>query len=130
MPGIGIPIIDSLVHPALGQLSRVALPANPYSGFVALTPPQNPLLYLTYGLTLTIASVPAEWTRDFGTPDEYASLAQLACNYTDLTGFQVIQQVAHMTWEPFCYRWDEPLPGIVTVSIAPYVSLNLYWMQT
>jgi len=130
MPSVAIPIIDQLVYPSLGMLSRVALPANPYSGFVSLTPPQNPLVALTYGLTLTIDSVPTEWSRTFGSPDEYQQLAQVASNYTDLTGHQVIQQVEHMTWEPWCYRWAEPLPGIVTVYIAPFVTLNLYWMQT
>jgi hypothetical protein len=128
---VTIPIIDQLVHPALGLLSRVALPANPYNTFLAVAPPQNPLVALTYGILLNVSFVPPAWGLRLGAPDEYdPPLAQITSHYLDLTGFDLIQQVEHMGWTNYAYLWVEPLPALVTIYMQPGVQLDAYWLQT
>jgi hypothetical protein len=132
MPSVSIPIIDQLVHPSIGLLTRVALPANPYSGpLVTAVPPQNPLVALTYGLVLRINSVGAFHGHDVSFPQQYEPpLGKISCNYTDLSGTLVTQQVELWTFDNQWYVWSEPLPALLSLYLQPDVTVNLFWLQT
>lgn len=131
MSGISLPIIDALEHPPIGALSRHAAPANPYSGpFVSLTPSASGV-FKVYGLCLKINSVGAFHGRDVSFPIQYdPPLGKIACEYQDLTGFLVIQQVELWTFDDQWYVWNEPLPGLVDVYMQPDVTANLFWLGT
>lgn len=132
MPQVSIPIIDQLVHPSIGLLTRVALAANPYAGPLQnFAPPQNPLVALTYGVVLRIHSVGAFHGRDVSFPQQYdPPLGKMSSNYTDLSGFLVTKQVELWTFDNQWYVWDEPLPALWSVYLAPDVTVDLYWLQT
>jgi len=131
MPGLSLPIIDALVHPPIALLKRVALPANPYTNFQVLNPPQNAILYLTYGLKFQIHFVPPQYGH-FGTfPVLYDdSLAIVTASYIDGSGFGTVRQLERITYTNQDFMWEEPLPSAVSVDIAPGVTFDLYWMQT
>lgn len=132
MPQISIPIIDQLTHPSIGLLSRVAVAGNPQAGpFVSLAPPQNPLVALTYGVVLRIASVGVDHGRDVSFPIQFSPpLGKMVSSYQDLTGFGVVQQVELWTFDNQWYVWEEPLPALWSVYLAPDVTVNLFWLQT
>jgi hypothetical protein len=132
VPFLNIPIIDQLVHPSIGLLSRVAVPGNPQAGpFIAVAPPQNPLIALTYGVVLRINIVGAKHGRDVSFPIVYdPPLGRIAVSYTDLSGLQIIRQVTDWLYDDQDFMWEEPLPALVTVYTQPDVSLNLFWLQT
>jgi hypothetical protein len=131
MPGISIPIIDQLTSPSLGLLSRVALPANPYTSFQAFAPPQNILLHLTYGMVFKVQFVPAGWGLTPGAPTVYTPrLAQACVHYTDHSGFDIVQQVTDITYDAQVFIWREPLPALISIYMDPGVTLNLFWLQT
>lgn len=131
MPSVSIPIIDQLIHPSIGLLTRVAVPGNPFSGFVALAPPQNPLVALTYGICLRVNSVGIFHGRDVSVPVEYLPpLGKMASQYTDLSGFGVTQQVELWTFDNQWYVWSEPLPTLWTIYLQPDVTANLFYLQT
>lgn len=129
---ITIPIIDQLVHPAIGLLSRVAVPGNPLAGpFISLAPPQNPLTHLTYGVVMKINTVGAFHGRDVSFPIQYVpALGKASVHYTDLSGGGIIRQVTSWTYDDQDFIWDEPLPALFTLYLAPDVVANLYWLQT
>lgn len=132
MPQISIPIIDQLVHPSIGLLSRVAVAGNPQAGpFIALAPPQNPLVALTYGVVLRIHAVGAFHGRDVSFPVEYdPPLGKMCSEYTDLSGLGVTQQVELWTFDNQWYVWNEPLPALWTIYLQPDVTVDLFWLQT
>lgn len=132
MPGVSIPIIDQLVHPSIGLLTRVAIAGNPFSGpIVNQVPPQNPLVALTYGVVLRINSVGGFHGRDVSFPVEYdPPLGKMSSNYTDLSGFLVTKQVELWTFDNQWYVWDEPLPALWSIYLQPDVTVNLFWLQT
>lgn len=132
MPQVSIPIIDQLAHPSIGLLTRVAVAGNPFGGpFVSLAPPQNPLVALTYGVVLRINSVGAFHGRDVGFPIQFdPPLGKMASDYTDLSGLAVVQQVELWLWDNQWYVWNEPLPSLWSVYLAPDVTVNLFWLQT
>lgn len=129
---ITIPIIDQLVHPAIGLLSRVAVPGNPLAGpFISLAPPQNPLTHLTYGVVMKINTVGAFHGRDVSFPIQYVpALGKASVHYTDLSGGGIIRQVTSWTYDDQDFIWDEPLPALFTLYLAPDVVADLYWLQT
>jgi hypothetical protein len=131
MPQISIPIIDQLVHPSIGLLTRAAVPGNPNAGpFIALAPPQG-LGVLTYGVCLRIASVGAFHGRDVSFPVEFEPpLGKMSCHFTDLSGFDVVQQVEPWTFDNQWYVWNEPLPALWVLYLSPDVTVNLFWLQT
>jgi hypothetical protein len=130
VPQVSIPIIDQLVHPSFALLTRVALPANPYSVFLAIAPPQG-ISALTYGCTFKVHTVPPKWGLTLGAPDVYEPpIAQVSTRYTDLSSLGIIQQVEYVQYDDQVYFWQEPLPTLLVVYFAPGVSLDLYWMQT
>jgi hypothetical protein len=132
MPSVQIPIIDQLVHPSFGLLTRVAVPGNPLAGpFIALAPPQNPLVALTYGVVLKVHTVGAFHGHDISSPDEFEpALGKIAVHYTDLSGLDIIQQVERWTYTNQVYFWNEALPTLWTLYMAPDVTADLFWMQT
>jgi hypothetical protein len=132
MPGIQLPIIDQLVHPSFGLLSRVAVAGNPLAGpFIALAPPQNVLVALTYGVVMKIHAVSAKHGRDVSSPVEYVpALGKAAVHYQDLTGTDIVAQVKPWTFDAQPYFWDEPTPSLFTLYLEPDVSVDLYWLQT
>ena len=132
MPGISIPIIDQLTHPSFGLLSRVAVPGNPLAGpFIALAPPQNPLVALTYGIVFKINTVGAFHGRDVSFPVVYdPPLARAAVTYQDLSGFSIIREVQLVLFDAQVLIWDEPLPSLITIYMQPDVLLDLFWLQT
>jgi hypothetical protein len=131
LPTVSIPIIDQLVHPSIGLLTRAAVAGNPFSGFVSLAPPQNPLIALTYGVVLRINTVGAGHGSDVSFPIQFSPrLGKMASNYQDLSGFAVVQQVEDWTFDNQWYVWDEPLPALWTVFLSPDVTANLFWLQT
>jgi hypothetical protein len=133
VPFVNIPIIDQLVHPSIGLLSRVAVPGNPLAGpFISLAPPQNPVVALTYGIVLRINTVGAFHGRDVSSPVEYFDppLGKIAVRYVDLSGGQIIRQVTSWTHDDQNFMWDEPLPTLWTLYMAPDVLADLFWLQT
>ena len=131
MPQVSIPIIDQLVHPSIGLLTRAAWPANPYSGpFVTGAPPQGPGA-LTYGVVLRIHTVGAFHGHDVSFPVQYDPvLGKMSCNYTDLSGLGVTQQVEEWTFDNQWYVWSEPLPALFSLYLSPDVAADLFWLQT
>lgn len=132
MPGISIPIIDQLVHPSIGLLSRVAVPGNPQAGpFIAIAPPQNPLVALTYGVVMRVHSVGAFHGRDVSSPIQFEPpLGRAAVQYLDHSGVQVIRQVTLWLYDNQDFVWDEPLPSLFTLYTAPDVVADLFYWQT
>lgn len=131
MPQISLPIIDLLQHPPIGLLSRVPAPGNPYVGpFVSLAPPVG-IGFATYGICLRIATVGSQHGRDVSFPIEYdPPLGKMACEYTDLSGFAVVQQVQRWTFDNQWFVWEAPLPALWTLYMAPDVTANLFYLQT
>lgn len=132
MPGISIPIIDQLTHPNLGLLSRVAVAGNPQAGpFIALAPPQNVLIALTYGVVMKLHAVGTFHGHDVSSPQQYnPPLGKCAVHYTDHSGFDIIQEVTPWTFDAQPFIWAEPLPALFTLYLAPDVTCDLYWLQT
>ncbi len=132
MPGISIPIIDQLVHPSIGLLTETAWTGNPQIGpFVSQAPPQNPLVALTYGVKFKIQLVGAFHGRDVSFPIQFTPpLAKACVTYQDASGLAIIRQVTLITYDAQDLVWDEPLPTLLNVYMAPDVSLNLFWLQT
>lgn len=132
MPPISIPIIDQLIHPSIGLLTRVAVPGNPQAGpFVAVAPPQNPLVALTYGVVLRVHSVGAFHGRDVSQPIEFnPPLGKMSVLYNDLSGLAIVRQVTLWTFDNQNFMWDEPLPAAFQVYLQPDVSLDLFYLQT
>jgi len=132
MPQISIPIIDQLTHPSIGLLTRVAVAGNPNVGpFIAIAPPQNPLVALTYGVVLRVAAVGVDHGRDVSFPIQFnPPLGKMTSEYTDLSGLGVVKQVEPWTFDNQWYVWDEPLPTLWTLYLAPDVTVNLFWLQT
>jgi hypothetical protein len=128
---VTIPIIDQLIHPSIGLLSRVALAGNPYAPpFIAIAPPVSAGV-ITYGIVFKINSVGAGHGRDVSFPVQYdPRLAKACVTYADLSGFMVIRQVTNVTYDDQDLVWDEPLPALVTVYLTPDVLLDLFWLQT
>lgn len=131
MPQVSIPIIDQLVHPSIGLLTRAAWSANPYAGpLVTAVPPQGPGA-LTYGVVMKIQSVGPGHGRDVSFPIEYdPPLAKVCVNYTDLSSQLVTKQVELWTFDNQWYVWDEPLPALLSLYLSPDVTANLFWLQT
>jgi len=132
MPFVSVPIIDQLVHPSIGLLTRVAVPGNPLAGpFIALAPPQNPLVALTYGMVLRVNTVGAFHGRDVSSPVEFdPPLGKIAVRYNDLSGLQIIRQVTLWTYDDQDFIWTEPLPTLWTLYMQPDVLADLFWLQT
>ena len=132
MPQVGIPIIDQLVHPSIGLLTRAALAGNPQTGpFFTIAPPQNPLVALTYGVVLRIHAVGAFHGRDVSFPVQYdPPLGKMASQYTDLSGFLVTKQIELWTFDNQWYVWDEALPSLWSIYLSPDVTVDLFWLQT
>jgi len=127
---VPIPIIDQLIHPSLGLLTRVAYTGNPIiPPFGAAAPPYT-LTAHTYGVVFKIHTVGASHGYDVGFPQVYfPKLGIAAVTYADLGSNAIIRQVTDITFDAQCLIWDEPLPGLLTVTPAPDVELDLYWLQ-
>jgi hypothetical protein len=131
VPQVSIPIIDQLLHPSIGLLTRAAWPANPYSGPLVTGGPPQGLTALTYGLVMRVASVGAFHGRDVSFPIQYdPPLGKITCNYTDLSGSLVTQQLEFWTFDNQWYVWNEPLPALVSIYLQPDVQASLFWLQT
>jgi hypothetical protein len=131
MPQVSIPIIDQLVHPSIGLLTRVPWPANPYGGpFITAAPPVT-LSAITYGVVLRINSVSPGHGHDASFPVEYKPpLGKMCVTYTDLSHLIIIRQVTRWTYDDQDFVWDEPLPTLFNLYLYPNVSVNLFWLQT
>lgn len=132
MPQISIPIIDQLVHPSIGLLTRVAVPGNPLAGpFIALVPPQNPLVALTYGVVMRVHTVGSFHGRDVSSPIQFEpKLGKCSVLYNDLSGLAIIRQLTDWTYDNQDFVWDEPLPAAFQLYLAPDVAADLFWLQT
>lgn len=131
MAQISIPIIDQLVHPSIGLLSRVAVPGNPQAGpFIALVPPFGPLAF-TYGVILRIHSVGAFHGRDVSSPVVFdPPLGRCSVLYNDHSGLAVIRQVTDWLYDNQDFVWDEPLPAAFQLYLQPDVVADLFYLQT
>lgn len=130
MPSISVPIIDQLAHPSLGTLTQTAS-LGLFFGDGSLTPPQNPLVALTYGLKWAFTTVPAQLGVKPGNPNTYYErMIQLSSTYQLLSGQFVGVQYFDVNVDGGMYFWDEPLPAAVLYSIFPGVQLNFFWLQT
>lgn len=131
MPNISLPVIDTLLHPPLGVLSRTAAAGNPQANpFIAIAPPTFGL-FPAYGCVLKIHSVGAFHGRDVSFPVEYdPPLGKLALHYTDLSGFDIIRQAGLWTYDAQVLLWDEPLPALFTLYCQPDVLCDLFWLHT
>lgn len=132
MPGTSIPIIDQLVHPSYGLVSAVAIAGGPFgNGTYTYTPPQNPLIALTYGFKVTINTVASKRGRRVGIVDVYEDrLWQVAVDYTYLDGGIRISEWHDYFTERDIFWWAEPLPSHLYVYVDPGVTLNFFWLQT
>jgi len=132
MPGLQIPIIDQLIHPSIGLLTRVAVAGNPQAGpFFTAAPPQNALVALTYGVVLRVNTVGAFHGRDVSFPVVYdPPLGRIAVAYQDLSGLQILRQVTKWLYDDQDFIWDEPLPSLFTLYTEPDVLADVYWLQT
>jgi len=70
VPSVTVPIIDQLVHPSFGLLTRTAT-LGTFTGNGTLVPPQNPLIALTYGISWSFFTIPANIGLTLGDPIEY-----------------------------------------------------------
>ena len=131
MANISLPVIDALLHPPLGVLSRTAAVANPYSGpLVSIAPPSFGI-FPAYGVVMKIHSVGAERGRSVGFPVIFnPPLGVMSLHYTDLSGFDIVQQVTDWTFEAQPMLWIEPLPALFVVYLSPTVVLDLFWLHT
>lgn len=131
MPSVSIPIIDQLVHPSLGLLSSSApftLGPGPVSG--TLNPPQSGGA-LTYGVTWSVFTAPAQWGLVLGNPNVYEPwFLELASVYTTLDGRDVVQQVELESIDGLMYFWEEALPSSVLYHVRPGFTLTMRWLQT
>ena len=132
MPGVSIPIIDQLVHPSYGLVSAVAVAGNPHApGSYAFTPPQNPLVALTYGFKVSIDTVAIHRGKRSGVVDVYEDrLWQVAVDYTYLDGGIRVSEWHDYYTERDIFWWQEPLPSHLYVYVDPAVTLNFYYLQT
>jgi hypothetical protein len=95
-----------------------------------LGPPQG-LTALTYGIKFKIHSVGAAHGRDVSFPIIYTpALARAAVLYTNLSSLGIQRQVTDVLYDAQDLMWDEPLPTLITIYMAPDVSLDLFWLQT
>lgn len=131
MPGLNLPIIEALVHPPVGALSRTPVDGNPLAGpFIALAPPQNPLVALTYGIVLRVNTVGDFRGRDVSSPVTFEHpLGKIAVRYLDFTGGEIIRQVTPWLHDDQDYIWEEPLPTLWTLYMDPDVLADLFWLQ-
>jgi hypothetical protein len=133
---ISLPIIENLVHPNVGRLSRSAVVGNPFSGpFISLVPPQPPPFgtgaFATYGVVLRTHTVPPQWGRDVSFPVEFRPpLGKMCCNYTDLSSVGVILQREFWTYDNQWYVFVESLPALFTLYLGPGVAVDLFWLHT
>jgi len=132
MPGVSIPIIDQLIHPSYGLVSAAALAGNPHNpGSYTFVPPQNPIVALTYGFKVSIATVAAARGLRTGVVDVYEDrLWQVAVDYTYLDGGVRISEWHDFYTERDIFWWAEPLPSHLYVWVDPAVTLNFFWLQT
>jgi len=127
---ITLPVVDQFIHPAIGLLSRAIIPGL-FSGDGSLTPPQNPIIALTYGLTWSFFTVPPGLGYTVGNPNVYRDgLLQLASTYALADGHIVTLQVEWMRTDGGCYLWNEPLPDSVLYHIWPGLEVVFEWLQT
>lgn len=130
MPGVSIPIIDQLVHPSFGLLSRVPLPGH-FVGQGNLAPPQNVLVALTYGFAWTFFNVPIGYGSVVGNPPTYdVDMIQLSVTYALLDSNIITAQMQWRREDFGVYLWDEPLPSALQWWLAPGVVADFYWLQT
>src|SRR5205823_14738282 len=130
MPGVSIPIIDQLVHPSFGLITRNLI-AGSFSGSGTLTPPQNPLVALTYGLSWSFFTVPVHYGLIVGNPSGYnPPLLQLGVDYNDLAGHTFTHQVTWLPYDGSYYFWEESLPLALRYHLLPGVVATFYWLQT
>ena len=130
MPGISIPIIDQLTHPSFGLITRAEI-GGTFEGSGQLSPPQNVLVALTYGVSWSFFTVPENYGRILGNPDGYRPpLLQLGVDYTDLGGHTFTHQVEWQPYDGSYYFWDEPLPQALRYHLLPGVVAVFYWLQT
>jgi hypothetical protein len=133
---VSLPIIENLIHPNVGRLSRTAAPANPYAGpLVALVPPQLPPFgagaFATYGVVLRIHAVGAFHGRDVSFPIQFEpKLGKMSSNYSDFSSLLVTLQIEEWTFDNQWYVWNESLPSLFSLYLAPDVSVDLFWLHT
>ncbi len=131
MPQVSIPIIDQLVHPSLGLLSKSLPFTLGPGGTGALVPPQNPLVALTYGIRWTIFTIPAGYGKTTQNPDVYQDpFLQLSSVYTIIGGDDITVQTEQEKIDDSQYFWNEPLPTEILYWIAPGVTIVFNWLQT
>lgn len=132
MPGVSIPIIDQLVHPSYGLVSAVLIPGGPFgNGSYVFTPPQNPLVALTYGFKVSINTVAVKRGKKAGVVDTYEDrLWQAAVDYTYLDGGIRISEFHDYFTERDIFWWQEQLPSHLYVYVDPAVTLNFFYLQT
>jgi hypothetical protein len=89
------------------------------------------LIALTYGISWSFFTIPANIGLTLGDPIEYEfRMLQLASEYQDLGGHSFLAQVADINFDGGFYLWDEPLPTNVHYTILPGVAINFFWLQT
>lgn len=130
MPAVSVPIIDQLAHPSFGLLTRSAT-LGTFTGTGTLTPPQNPLVALTYGISWSFFTIPAGFGVLLGDPNEYFDrILQLSSEYQDLGGHSFLSQISAEFADGGFYLWEEPLPFAIHYYITPGCAVNFFWLQT
>jgi hypothetical protein len=131
MPPVTLPIIDQFVHPAVGLLTRVAVPGNPQAGpFIAIAPPQS-ILAITYGVVMRVHSVGVFHGRDVSSPVVFdPPLGRCSVLYNDLSGLAIVRQVTNWLFDNQNFMWDEPLPAAFQLYLQPDVTADLFYLQT
>lgn len=128
---IQIPVLDLILHPPLGVLSRELI--GTLSGSGDLTRPSvlpKPFDNVNaYGLTWSIFTLPIGWGITYGYPNVYEPrLMQASTVHRDQQGHDIISEYHDFVAEGIYWLWENPGPLKVHYDISPGVSLVLYWI--
>lgn len=148
MSPIGTGLIDFLLHPPLGLMNPRLDYLGPYSGNVTLTQysvTPGPVFEYhqvrdSYGILVQLnGPIPTKWGyeigwySDDGQYDEsqfWPPLAQIVIQHQFLGGAWVTSQMDVVRSFPQLVLWQQSLPGRVGLSIAPGITLDIFYLST
>ena len=139
-------LIDFALHPPLGLLEPRLDYYGPYQGNNTITtwsltpgPVYTPRpLTDTYGVMVQLdGALPPSWSHSLGWVSEDGQydetvydppIAQVVVQHQFHSGAWVTTQVAAIATWPTALTWQVALPGRVGLLVAPYVSVDLFWL--
>lgn len=122
------PILNALLHPPLGLLSRSIIPGT-FTGAGDIDRPAGPIGVNAFGLTFDLLTVPAGWGRVEGFPDVWLPrLVQLATVHRGADGHDLISEYHDFYAEGLYWLWENPFPQYVHYEVSPGVELVFFWI--